>query len=55
MRAVKKATDYLITEPEKAWAEYKLFKKTMNTPVNEKIFERSFVYMSRDCANGECQ
>lgn len=51
MRAVKKGTDYVIKEPTKAWAEYKAFKKTMNTPENEKIFERSFVYFSRDCAN----
>jgi len=64
MRAVKAATDYLMREPAKAWDEYKLFKKTMNTPLNQKIvgiaarrrgadqqFERSFVYMSRDCAN----
>lgn len=51
MRAVKRATDYLCSHPVEAWNEYKLYKKTMNTPLNEKIFERSFVYMSRDCAN----
>ncbi|PWN53465.1 putative thiamine biosynthesis protein [Violaceomyces palustris] len=51
MKAIKKATDYLFADPKAAWEEYKVYKKSMNTPVNEKIFERSFVYMSRDCAN----
>ena len=51
MRAIKKATDYVISEPVKAWNEYKTFKKTMNVPGNDKIYERSYVYLSRDCAN----
>ena len=51
MRAVKKATDFVLKEPVQAWKEYKTFKKTMNTPENEKIFERSYVYLSKDCAN----
>ncbi|WFD33183.1 Glycylpeptide N-tetradecanoyltransferase [Malassezia sp. CBS 17886] len=51
MRAVKRATEYVFAEPAKSWAEYKLYKKSMNTPVNEKIFERSYVYLSKDCAN----
>lgn len=51
MRAIKRATDYLFSDPRGAWAEYQLFKKTMRSPVNERIFERSFVYMSRDCGN----
>lgn len=53
MRAVKRASDDLQRDPKGAWADYKKFKKTMDTPVNEKIFERSFVYMSKDCANVE--
>lgn len=55
MKAVKKAADYLIEQPQKAWADYKAFKKSMNSAVNEQIFERSFVYMSPDCANGEAR
>lgn len=51
MRAIKQATDFVINEPTKAWNEYKQFKKSMNTAENEKVFERSYVYMSRDCAN----
>ncbi|CAO1624781.1 unnamed protein product [Parajaminaea phylloscopi] len=51
MRAVKKGADYLFEKPQEAWADYKRCKKPMNSAVNEKIFERSFVYMSPDCAN----
>lgn len=39
MAAIKKATDYLFEKPEEAWKEYKVYKKVMDTPVNEKIFE----------------
>lgn len=51
MRAVKAAANYMLSSPKAAWADYKLFKKTMNTDLNEKIFSRSFAYMSRDCSN----
>lgn len=51
MRAVKRASDFLLADPQRAWAEYKVAKKAMDTPLNAKIFERSFAYMSRDCAN----
>ncbi|KAM0754946.1 NMT1-domain-containing protein [Meredithblackwellia eburnea MCA 4105] len=51
MRAVKKASDFLQENPADAWAEYCSFKKTMNTPLNAKIFERSFIYMSKDLRN----
>jgi len=51
MRAVKRSSDFLLASPQQAWAEYQAFKKSMATPLNAKIFERSFTYMSRDCAN----
>ncbi|CAI4220184.1 unnamed protein product [Parascedosporium putredinis] len=51
MRAVKKATDFVIQEPEKAWAEYVDFKPVMGTELNRKIFERSFAYFSKDLKN----
>ncbi|KAL8281534.1 hypothetical protein RQP46_006218 [Phenoliferia psychrophenolica] len=51
MKAVKKAADFLQAEPVQAWAEFCAFKKTMNTPLNAKIFERSFQYMSKDLVN----
>lgn len=47
MRAVKKASDFLLAEPKAAWEEFKAFKKTMDTKVNAKIFERSYTYMSK--------
>lgn len=51
MRAVKKATDLVLTEPEKAWAEYVDFKPVMGSGLNRKIFERSFAYFSKDLQN----
>ncbi|EXJ76138.1 protein NMT1 [Cladophialophora psammophila CBS 110553] len=51
LRAVKKATDFVLAEPEKAWEEYIDFKPTMATELNRKIFERSFAYFSRDLKN----
>ena len=51
LRAVKKATDYVITQPEKAWEEYVDFKPIMGTELNRKIFERSYAYFSRDLQN----
>ncbi|GAA5902235.1 uncharacterized protein JCM6883_001340 [Sporobolomyces salmoneus] len=53
MRAVKKGTDFLLASPAEAWNEYKSFKKSMRTPLNEKIFERSINYMSKDLVNVE--
>ncbi|KAL1850300.1 Glycylpeptide N-tetradecanoyltransferase [Paecilomyces lecythidis] len=51
MRAVKRATDYVIAEPSKAYEEYIDIKPIMGTPVNRKIFERSYAYFSRDLKN----
>ncbi|KIV95252.1 hypothetical protein, variant 2 [Exophiala mesophila] len=51
LRAVKKATDYVLTSPEEAWAEYVDFKPVMGTPLNRKIFERSYAYFSHDLKN----
>lgn len=51
MRAVKRATDFVLEQPEKAWAEYVDFKPVMGTPLNRKIFERSFAYFSKDLKN----
>jgi pyrimidine precursor biosynthesis enzyme len=51
MRAVKKATDFVIAEPEAAWAEYVDFKPVMGSELNRKIFERSFAYFSKDLKN----
>ena len=51
MTAVKKAGDYLMANPQEAWEECKDAVAELNSPLQEKIFERSFVYMSRDAAN----
>ncbi len=51
MRAVKKATDFVLAEPEKAWAEYVDFKPIMGSELNRKIFERSYAYFSLDLRN----
>lgn len=51
MKAVKKATDFVLAEPEKAYAEYVDMKPIMGTSLNKKIFERSFAYFSKDLQN----
>jgi pyrimidine precursor biosynthesis enzyme len=51
MRAVKRATDFVLDQPERAWAEYVDFKPAMGTLLNRKIYERSFAYFSRDLKN----
>ncbi|KAI9933100.1 glycylpeptide N-tetradecanoyltransferase [Aspergillus wentii] len=51
MTAVKRATDYVISEPAKAYEEYIDVKPIMGTPVNRKIFERSYAYFSSDLKN----
>jgi len=51
MRAVKKATDYVIAHPAEAYAEYVDMKPIMGTDLNRKIYERSFAYFSRDLQN----
>ncbi|GAA5943647.1 uncharacterized protein JCM15063_002996 [Sporobolomyces koalae] len=53
IRAIKKGSDYLQADPVQAWTEYKSFKKSMRTPLNDKIFERSINYMSKDLVNVE--
>jgi len=51
MAAVKKATDYVLSSPEEAYAEYVDMKPAMASAVNSKIFERSFAYFSKDLQN----
>uniref|UniRef100_A0A093Y1G0 4-amino-5-hydroxymethyl-2-methylpyrimidine phosphate synthase n=1 Tax=Talaromyces marneffei PM1 TaxID=1077442 RepID=A0A093Y1G0_TALMA len=51
LRAIKRATDFVIAEPKKAYEEYVDFKPIMGTEVNRKIFERSYAYFSRDLKN----
>ncbi|KAK3485005.1 thiamine biosynthesis protein NMT-1 [Neurospora crassa] len=51
MRAVKKATDFVLANPDAAWKEYVDFKPVMGTELNRKIFERSYAYFSEDLKN----
>lgn len=51
MRAIKRATEFVLAEPARAYEEYIDIKPTMGSPVNRKIFERSFAYFSRDLKN----
>jgi pyrimidine precursor biosynthesis enzyme len=51
MRAVKKATDFVLADPHAAWKEYVDFKPVMGTQLNWKIFERSYAYFSKDLKN----
>ncbi|EQL31162.1 protein NMT1, variant 2 [Blastomyces dermatitidis ER-3] len=51
LKAVKKATDYVLANPKEAYEEYVDVKPIMGTPVNRKIFERSFAYFSKDLKN----
>jgi len=51
MKAAKKATDYLLAEPEKAYEAYVDMKPQMGADLNRRIFERSFAYFSKDLQN----
>lgn len=51
LRACKRATDFVLAQPEQAWAEFCAAKTAMDTPTNRKIFERSFAYFSPDLQN----
>ncbi len=51
MRAVKRATDYVLSAPVQAYADYIEMKPIMGTSVNRKIFERSYAYFSKDLKN----
>ncbi|QKX63659.1 uncharacterized protein TRUGW13939_10830 [Talaromyces rugulosus] len=51
LRAVKRATDFVIAQPQVAYEEYVDVKPIMGSAVNRKIFERSYAYFSRDLKN----
>ncbi|KAF3006601.1 glycylpeptide N-tetradecanoyltransferase [Curvularia kusanoi] len=51
LRAVKRATDFVLASPDQAWAELIDFKSALDSPTNRKIFERSFAYFSPDLQN----
>jgi len=51
MRALKRATDYVLASPNEAFADYIDMKPSMGSPLNRKIFERSYAYFSKDLQN----
>ncbi|KAG2199086.1 hypothetical protein INT47_005090 [Mucor saturninus] len=53
LRAIKRATDYMISDPAGAYKEYVEIKPHLDSDINRKIFQRSFRYFSRDLKNVE--
>jgi pyrimidine precursor biosynthesis enzyme len=51
MKAVKRATDYVLASPSEAYEVYIDIKPEMASPVNRKIYERSYAYFSKDLKN----
>lgn len=51
MKALKKATDYMLAHPRDAWQLYKDFKPEMGSALNTKMFERCFAYFSASLHN----
>jgi len=51
MRAVKRATEDVLTSPATAYKTYISIKPEMGSAVNAKIFERSYAYFSKDLKN----
>lgn len=53
LRAIKRATDYMIAGPADAYKKYVEMKPHLDNDINRKIFQRSFRYFSRDLKNVE--
>ena len=51
MKAVKRATDHVLTSPASAYETYIDIKPDMASVVNRKIYERSYAYFSKDLKN----
>ncbi|KAI5959292.1 THI5 [Candida pseudojiufengensis] len=51
MKAIKKSTDYILSNPKQAWEEYGNFKPQMISNLNSKKFERCFAYFSDSLYN----
>ena len=51
LRALKRATNDVIADPNAAWAAYSDFKPAMTSDINRKKFERCFAYFSESLYN----
>jgi pyrimidine precursor biosynthesis enzyme len=48
MKAIKRATEFILTNPSKAYELYVEIKPQLNTEVNKNIYDRSLTYISKD-------
>ena len=51
MKAAKRAMDYVLASPARAYQTYIDIKPEMASAVNRKIYERSYAYFSKDLKN----
>ncbi|KAJ3281849.1 glycylpeptide N-tetradecanoyltransferase [Rhizoclosmatium sp. JEL0117] len=51
MKAVKRATDFLLENPEKAYNQYVEIKPYLGSDLNRKMFQRSLPYFSKSLEN----
>lgn len=53
MKAVKRATDYVLANPEAAWREYINFKPQLDNKISLDMFSRCYAYLSESLYNVE--
>lgn len=51
LKAIKKATDFVLEQPDEAWREYLAFKPVLNDELSYKQFERCYAYFSSSLYN----
>ncbi|KAJ3054391.1 glycylpeptide N-tetradecanoyltransferase [Rhizophlyctis rosea] len=51
MRAIKRATDFVVANPEEAWKTYVEIKPILGNDLNKKMFQRSLPYFSPSVKN----
>lgn len=51
LKALKRATDFVLASPEQAWAEYADFKPQMTSKLNTTMFARCYPYLSDSLFN----
>lgn len=51
LKALKRATDYMLAQPAQAWKEYSDFKPQMASKLNTTMFQRCFAYFSDSMYN----
>ena len=51
LKALKKATDYILSNPVEAWKEYVDFKPQLDTDLSYKQYQRCYAYFSSSLYN----